>query len=126
MRGTYTFTPTLTLQAYAQLFLAGGHYGQTVAAVAAGKGSELPFHAFRRRRCRPDDAPDFRDGAINVNLVLRWEFLPGSTILGVYTHAQGQTPYDPLNEGFGRPSFTRFAGGAATDLFLIKLSLLVM
>jgi hypothetical protein len=126
LRGTYTFTPTLTLQAYAQLFLAGGHYGQTVAGVAAGKGSELPFHAFRPTLMPSGDAPDFRDGAINVNLVLRWEFLPGSTILGVYTHAQGQTAFDPLNEGFGRPSLSRFTGGAATDLFLIKLSLLVM
>ena len=125
MRGTYTFTPTLTLQAYAQLFLAGGHYGQTVAGVAAGKGSELPFSAFRPTLMPADDAPDFRDGAINVNLVLRWEFLPGSTILGVYTHAQGQTQLRPDDEGFGRPSLTPFIGGAATDLFLVKLSLLI-
>jgi hypothetical protein len=126
LRGTYTFTPTLTLQAYAQLFLAGGHYGQTTAAVGSGKGSELPFGAFRPTVMPAGDAPDFRDGAINVNLVLRWEFLPGSTILGVYTHAQGQTTYDPTIEGFGRPSITQFKNGPATDLFLVKLSLLLM
>ncbi len=126
VRGTYTFTPTLTLQAYAQLFLAGGHYGQTVAGTASGPGSELPFSAFRPTQMPADDAPDFRDGAINVNLVLRWEFQPGSTILGVYTHAQGQTAFDPTVEGFGRPSLTRFGGGPATDLFLIKLSLLLI
>ncbi|MGZ3425524.1 MAG: hypothetical protein ACXVCV_02695, partial [Polyangia bacterium] len=90
------------------------------------KGSELPFHAFVPSAMPADDAPDFRDGAINVNLVLRWEFRPGSTILGVYTHAQGQTTFDPTLEGFGRPSLTRFGGGAATDLFLIKLSLLLI
>ncbi len=126
LRGTYTFTPTLTLQAYAQLFVAGGHYGQTSSAIGSGKGSERPFSAFRPTLMPPDDAPDFRDGAINVNLVLRWEFLPGSTLLGVYTHAQGQTTYDPTTEGFGRPSLTQFANGAATDLFLIKLSLLLI
>jgi hypothetical protein len=126
VRGTYTFTPTLTLQAYAQLFLAGGHYGQTSVATATGKGSELPFGAFRPTQMPSGDAPDFRDGALNVNLVLRWEFLPGSTVLGVYTHAQGQTAFDPVTEGFGRPSITRFGGGAATDLFLVKLSLLLM
>ena len=126
LRGTYTFTPTLTLQAYAQLFLAGGHFDNPVAAIAAGKGIELPFRAFRPSPMPGDDAPDFRDGAINVNLVLRWEFLPGSTILGVYTHAQGQTTYDPTIEGFGRPSFTRFTDGPATDLFLVKLSLLLL
>jgi len=42
------------------------------------------------------------------------------------THAQGQTPFDPLAEGFGRPSLAQFANGAATDLFLVKLSLLLM
>ena len=126
LRGTYTFTPTLTLQAYAQLFLAGGHYGQTTSVIGRGKGSELPFSAFLPSAMPSGDAPDFRDGAINVNLVLRWEFLPGSTILGVYTHAQGQTAYDPTTEGFGRPSITRFSGGPATDLFLIKLSLLLI
>jgi hypothetical protein len=126
LRGTYTFTPTLTLQAYAQLFLAGGHYGQTLVGRAAGRGSELPFDAFRPSLLPSGDAPDFRDGAINVNLVLRWEFQPGSTILGVYTHAQGQTTFDPNLEGFGRPSLSRFAGGPGTDLFLIKLSLLLI
>ena len=125
VRGTYTFTPTLSLQAYAQLFLAGGHYGQTESAVGAGKGSELPFHAFRPTLMPAGDAPDFRDGAINVNLVLRWEFLPGNTLLGVYTHAQGQTTYDPTTMGFGRPSLAPFVNGAGTDLFLIKLALLL-
>ncbi|MCU1277378.1 MAG: hypothetical protein JWM53_924, partial [bacterium] len=28
--------------------------------------------------------------------------------------------------GFGRPSIGKFGGGAATDLFLIKLSLLLI
>lgn len=125
LRGTYTFTPTLTLQAYAQLFVAGGHYGATTAAVGNGKGSSLPFSAFRPTLMPGDDAPDFRNGAINVNVVLRWEFLPGSTLLGVYTHQQAQTGYDPA-EGFGRPSLTKFAGGAGTDLFLLKLSLLLI
>ncbi len=126
LRGTYTFTPTLTLQAYAQIFLAGGHYGQTTSAIGRGKGSELPFTAFRPTVMPADDSPDFRDGAININLVLRWEFLPGSTLLGVYTHAQGQTTYDPTTEGYGGLSITKFANGAATDLFLVKLSLLLI
>lgn len=126
LRGTYTFSPTLTLQAYAQLFVAGGHYSQPVVGVASGKGSERPFNAFVPTTLPSGDAPDFRDGAINVNLVLRWEFRPGSTVLGVYTHSQGQTSFDPNVEGAGRPSLSRFGGGAATDLFLIKLSLLLI
>ncbi|HEY1586670.1 MAG TPA: hypothetical protein VGH63_13340, partial [Polyangia bacterium] len=113
-----------TLQAYAQLFIDGGHYGQTYSAIGHGKGTRLPFSAFTASGRPSYEAPDFRDGAINLNVVLRWEFQPGSTILGVYTHAQTQTDYDP-NEGIGRPSFTRFGGAAGTDLFLVKLSLLL-
>jgi hypothetical protein len=126
IRGTYTFTPTLTLQAYAQIFIDGGHYGQTYSATQGGsaKGARLPFSAFHSSAMPSFEAPDFRDGAINLNVVLRWEFKPGSTILGVYTHAQTQVDYDP-NEGIGRPSFTRFGNGAGTDLFLLKLSLLL-
>lgn len=126
LRGTYTFTPTLTLQAYAQLFIDGGHYGQTFSATKPGpaKGTRLPFSAFQPSGMPAGEAPDFRDGAINLNVVLRWEFKPGSTILGVYTHSQTQVDYDP-NEGIGRPSFTRFGNGAGTDLFLLKLSLLL-
>jgi hypothetical protein len=125
VRGTYTFTPTLTLQAYAQLYVDGGHYGNTTVAVGKGRGSRLPFSAFRPAAMPRDDQPDFRNGSINVNLVLRWEFQPGSTILGVYTHAQDQREYDPL-EGTGRPSLRRFGDGRGTDLFLVKLSLLLM
>jgi hypothetical protein len=126
LRGTYTFLPTLTLQAYAQLFIDGGHYGQTSAITAFGERPRLRLSDFRAAAMPAGDPNDFRDGAINVNVVLRWEFQPGSTLLAVYTHAQSQTDYDPILEGHGRPSFTRFAGGAATDLFLLKLSLLLM
>jgi hypothetical protein len=125
LRGTYTFTPTLTLQAYAQVYVDGGHYGNTSAAVGSGRGSRLPLSAFRTTGMPRDDAPDFRDGSINVNVVLRWEFQPGSTIVGVYTRGQSQVDYDS-SEGSGRPRFSRFVGGPGTDLFLLKLSLLLM
>jgi hypothetical protein len=126
LRGTYTFSPTLTLQAYAQLFIDGGHYGLTTAATATGSNPALPFSAFHGAPA-PADQPqnDFRDGAINVNVVLRWEFSPGSTLLGVYTHSSQQTAYDPLAEGIGAPSFRRFSTGPGTDLFLVKLALLI-
>lgn len=124
LRGTYTFTPNLTLQAYAQLFLAGGHYGATSAAVARGVGSQITLAALQPTARPSASQPDFRDGAINVNLVLRWEFQPGSTLLLVYTHAQQQTAFDPVR-GSGSPSLEAFAGGAATDQFLLKLSLLL-
>jgi hypothetical protein len=126
VRGTYTFLPTLTLQAYAQVFIDAGHYGDTSAVTTSGARPRLTLPSFHAAAMPMGDMPDFRDGTINVNVVLRWEFLPGSTILLVYTHAQDQRLYDPTVEGIARPSFTQFRGGPGTDLLLLKLSLLLI
>jgi hypothetical protein len=125
LRGTYTFTPRLTLQAYAQLFVAGGHYG-ALSSVSAPVAPHplLAIAAFRGIAAPPGDSPDFREGAINVNVVLRWEFRPGSTLIGVYTHGSQQTPFEPTIEGHGRLRLGRFNGGPATDVLLVKISAL--
>jgi hypothetical protein len=124
-RGTYTFAPNLTLQAYAQLFIDGGHFGQSYAATVTGADAALPFSAFRQAAMPSGQYPDFRDGAVNVNVVLRWELVPGTTLLGVYTHSSLQPDYDATREPIGAPSFRRFSGGPGTDLFLVKLALLL-
>ena len=125
LRGTYTFTPRLTLQAYAQLFVAGGHYGP-LSSVSAPIAPHpyLAIGAFRGVAAPPGDSPDFREGAINVNIVLRWEFRPGSALLGVYTHGSQQTPFEPTTEGPGRLRLGRFDHGPATDVLLVKISAL--
>ena len=103
LRGTYTFTPTLTLQAYAQLFLAWRPLRPARRrSPAPATHPLLPLGGFQPAGdAAPGGSPDFREGAINVNLVLRWEYLPGSALIGVYTHASGQTPFDPPTEGSG-------------------------
>ena len=62
----------LTLQAYAQLFLDGGHYGALSAVDGAGAAPAARARAPYRGvgALPPGESPDFRDGAINVNLVL--------------------------------------------------------
>jgi hypothetical protein len=122
VRGTYTFTPTVTLQLYAQVFIAGYHYSDFSSVVAGGATPIL----------RPRDfvgAPslgyleDYREGAINLNVLMRWEYLPGSTLIAVYTRSQYQTTYAPT-EGEGTPSFGPFRNSPATDVFLLKMSYL--
>jgi hypothetical protein len=122
LRGTYTFTPRLTLQAYAQLFLASGHYDLFTAAVGVGSRAPLPETAFYSVP-PPTTNPDFRSGAINANVVLRWEWRPGSTLILVYTHSQMQTPFD-VREGLGRLTLTPLGTGPAIDIFLLKLTAL--
>src|SRR6185437_8763959 len=65
LRGTYTFTPHLTLQAYAQLFFATGHYGPFFE-VKEGPGIHPVSLKDLRAVAPPDPSlnPDFKDGAL--------------------------------------------------------------
>ena len=54
---------------------------------------------------------------------MRWEYLPGSTLLAVYTRSQAQTDYLAA-EGGGRLSLSPFHLGPTTDVVLVKLSYL--
>jgi hypothetical protein len=93
VRTTYTFTPRLTLQAYAQLFLASGHYSGISQFQSNPSGprplvyvSELtPYGGTLPQN------PDFEQGVLNINVVLRWEYMLGSILYVVYTRAQVPT-----------------------------------
>src|SRR5262249_17518723 len=94
LRATYTFTARLTLQTYAQLFLASLHYGD-FSSYQSDPAGRRP--AIRLSDLRPAAAPmcdpgtnctDGEEGALNVNVVLRWEYRLGSTLFLVYTRSQ--------------------------------------
>jgi len=140
LRGNVTFTPTLSLQVYAQPFVSQGHYVEVKQVVAP----RAPRYADRFDVFGPDrltrDAdgnisidldraggtdiylgnPDFNYVAFRSNVVLRWEYRPGSTLFVVWQ--QGR-------EGMTSNGAFRF-GGAFRDLtrtmpentFLVKLN----
>ena len=121
LRGTYTFTPSLSLQMYTQVFADRGHYGRITGMTASGYRPVLPVDHFVDLRTPGDFSnPDFQDGTVNVNLFLRWEYLPGSALWLVYTRSQNQASYD----GTSLPAlrFDPFAAGPSTDVVLVKLS----
>jgi len=69
----------------------------------------------------PDDNPDLEEAALNVNLVLRWEYRLGSTLFFVYSRTQA--PDLTLNPG----QEARLDAGAirkapAADVLLLKLT----
>lgn len=123
LQGTYTFTRSLSLQAYVQPFFLGGHYDRFSSVTASGSAPRLARRAFVDATLPPGVAPDFRDGSLNVNLFLRWEYLPLSVLWLVYTRSQVQTDYDPA-EGAGRIRLDPLVRGPATDTLLVKLSYL--
>jgi len=118
LRATYTFTPRLSLQTYAQGFLASGRYNRFTSPLAPERVVHLddlvPASA-------PLENPDFEEGVVNANIVLRWEYQLGGTAFLVYTRSQA--PEVTLEPG-ERPRLdpARTLRAPAVDVLLLKLS----
>jgi hypothetical protein len=89
-RGTYAFSAHLTVQLYGQLFLSDGRFDAPKEVTAPL--ADVPADRVRTIGMNAYDAlvpgADFSDRELHVNMVLRWEFLPGSTFFLVWTHAR--------------------------------------
>jgi hypothetical protein len=122
-RGTYTFTPRLTLDAYAQLFAATRHYHEfsSYTAVAAPGHRPAIRLADLRPAAQPGENPDGQEVVLNINLVLRWEFRPGCLMYLVYTRSQA--PEVTLQPGqVPRLDFRSVRRAPTADLVLLKLA----
>jgi len=108
-RGIYTFIPTLSVQAYAQLFMATGKFSNFRQVETEG---ETPYIHREDLMAVPEGGMGgFDSASLNINLVLRWEVLPGSTLFGVFTRAQEAPHFSPA----------QLNSGPTEDVFLLKL-----
>ncbi len=112
-RSNVTFTPNLSLQAYAQPFVASGQY----LAFKQVSDPRAPHYADRFDRFGPArlirqganvgvdldrdgvtdidlGTPDFSYLSFRSNLVLRWEYAPGSTLFLVWQHGRSDSTAD--------------------------------
>jgi hypothetical protein len=87
LRVQYTFTPRLSLQTFAQLFLASGHYDDFRQAPRQ-PGAHIAVADLTPLTIGPPLDADFEQAALNVNVVLRWEYRLGSTLFLVYSRSQ--------------------------------------
>jgi hypothetical protein len=78
LRGTVTFTPELTLQIYGQQFVGKGHYEHFRRLVQPDLLTPHPYAG----------QPDFNSRTFLSNVVLRWEYLPGSTLYLVWSQSR--------------------------------------
>jgi hypothetical protein len=118
LRQQVLLSTTLTLQAYAQLFLSYGRYGPFYTATP-GAGGRIAATDLVPATATTDY--DFRSVALNVNVVLRWEYRLGSTLFAVYTRAQDERGFDDGSQ----PSTLKpheLARGPAVDTFMLKWS----
>jgi hypothetical protein len=120
-RASYTFTPTLSLQAYGQVFLARARYFDFSHFTSAGTGPRPDVSLGDLEPGGPPPLrPDFDRASLAVNVVLRWEYHLGSTVYLVYARSQNAgSGFDPTQAPRLDPLVLRTA--PTTDLFLLKV-----
>lgn len=132
---SYAFTPEMTLEVYAQPFVASGDYRRFAEVEAPqAKSYDARFDALADRlsldeetgRYRVGDSsrysfsdPDFTLGELRSTVVFRWQYRPGSTLYLVWNHDQTNTRRDARFEPVHDMGST-FAGGRNT--FGVKLT----
>lgn len=111
-RATYSFNRDMTLEAYLQPFVAAGHYSDL-------RRLALP-RSFMFEPISIGDDPDFNNKSLRGTIVLRWEYLRGSTLFLVWNMAtsdQGRkgdfSVFRDLGTGFTAPG---------THVFVAKLT----
>jgi hypothetical protein len=112
-RANVIFTPTLSLELYMQSFVTAGEYRNFKELARPESYEFIPYPHI-------DFNPDFHNRSLRSNVVLRWEYRPGSTLFLVWS--QSRSGYDqeiafrPL-DSLGH-SFT----DEGTNVFFVKLN----
>lgn len=104
LRVNWTFSPRLTLQAYAQPYVASGRYGELKDVDDPGARRYADrFSPIEGSRYALDDGtytvrtatgsyrfgePDFGFRQLRSTVVLRWEYRPGSTVFAIWSHGR--------------------------------------
>lgn len=139
IRVNWTFTPALSFQLYAAPLVFAGDYGDfrslraprtfdfDVYTEANGTAVAIPdSNAYRIYPNGPGGSSirvDNRDGsfrALRGNAVLRWEYLPGSTLYLVWTHGRSDSDADGTFRF--RYSMGRMFAHAPENMFMVKVS----
>jgi hypothetical protein len=107
-RATYAFSAHLTLQLYTQAFLSTGRYDAFAEVVSAAAARAPDRTARLGTRAQYDSGgqryvvdsgqasafafgdPAFSLREFHLNLLVRWEFLPGSTLFVVWTQERAE------------------------------------
>ncbi len=121
-RMTYSFTPRLTLQTYAQLFLAAGRYTQMSSYTHANdRTAVVHLSDLSPTNDAAAEQHDFQAAALNATVVLRWEYRLGSVLYVVYTRSQ-VPQVDLMQDRRARLDVTLLPRAPAADVLLVKLS----
>ena len=138
IRMDLAITPRMTLQVYGQPFVATGDYEKFMALSVPRTYDFLRYGEGATTIERADDLytadsdgtgpaqairflnPDFRRRSFRSNVVLRWEYLPGSTLFLVWSQDRADWIRDPAFDGVG--DLQRLFSDPMRNVFLIKAS----
>ena len=138
-----TFTPTLTLELFAQPLISSGDYENFKEFVAPRTVEKRVFDATQLTVVRdpgtnaiteysldPDrnpatpaltfENPDFNFRSLRGNAVMRWEYRPGSTVFLVWT--QSRSSEDPVGDFQFRRDRSALLDARADNVFLVKVN----
>ncbi len=139
IRLNWTYTPKLSLQLYAQPLISAGRYdyyqelarprsaaftrygrdnGSTITYVDSTKSYDVDPDGTGPARGFSFSKPDFNFKSLRGNAVLRWEYMPGSTLYFVWTQSRS-TADDNGDFRFGR-SMGSMLRAPAENIFMIK------
>lgn len=108
LRSTFTFIPNLSLQLYSQLFMAKGKYRDFQ--IQQNLDELTDFAPYPKR-------DEFSLNSLQSNVVLRWEYRPGSTVFLVWSHGRlHENQINPLAP-FGPSPYDRPIGRQVKDTF---------
>ncbi len=136
-RLNYAFTPNFTVEGYAEPFAASGRFydhGELSAARSAeqrvygaqGTGTTVQVNTDGTRTVRDGastlvlPALDFNRLSFRSNLVLRWEWLPGSTAFLIWQ--QNRTGQDPVGRLIGAGDLLDATRTAGDNFLVMKVS----
>jgi hypothetical protein len=116
IRFNYTMTPNLSLQVYGEPFVSAGAYSnfrRLVDGRAANYYDRYEPYDYQENA-------DFNYKSFRTTNVLRWEFIPGSTIFVVWQ--QGRQETDPFGSFAMSRDFGNIFSMPAKNVFLVKLT----
>jgi hypothetical protein len=140
LRGNLTFAPNLTLQLYAEPFVSSGDYTRfkQVSDPRAATFAQR-FDPFEADRLMVQDGevsvdldrdgaadldlgnPDFSYLSLRSNVVMRWEYAPGSSLFVVWQHGRSHDTADGRFR-LGQSLDDLFAAAQARNTFLVKVN----
>lgn len=139
LRVNYTITPNLSLQLYAEPFLSAGDYSEFKEVIEPrAKVYSDRWHIFKSQEISLQNGsyhlllpwtegkeitfsdPDFNFRQFRLNLVMRWEYMPGSILFLVWSN--GINDYAKLGTLSFSDDLQSLFSSASNNVFLIKIS----